>query len=141
MESQNTIVEDQTVPSRIAGGSLRGAGAMLLLVARAVLLAAAVVCIVIALAILLRVVDANAGNSVVKAIHDAGHALVGPFDGMFTLDHHAKGTLALNWGVAAVVYLIVGSLVAGLIRRPAIGAFSAARGMIRRRTIHRPAIR
>jgi hypothetical protein len=41
-------------------------------------------------------------------------ALVGPFDGMFELDN-AKATVAVNWGIAALAYLILGALIAWLI--------------------------
>ena len=43
-----------------------------------------------------------------------GIDLAGPFDGMFTLNS-ADATIAVNWGIAAVVYLIVGAVVAWLI--------------------------
>ena len=53
-------------------------------------------------------------NDIVSTVRDAAKALVGPFDGMFTLDD-ADATIAVNWGIAAVVYLIVGAIVARLI--------------------------
>jgi hypothetical protein len=34
---------------------------------------------------------------------------------MFTIKHHPDATLALNWGIAAVVYLVAGGLLAQLI--------------------------
>jgi hypothetical protein len=74
--------------------------------------------LVIVVAIVLRVVGANPGNSVVSDIHDAGRTLVGPFKSMFTIKN-AKADLAVNWGVAAIVYLIVGGVLAGLIARAA----------------------
>jgi hypothetical protein len=95
-----------------------GAGAALALaagtVARLIRLAAGVVAAIIVAGILLVVLNANPSNDVVSTIHDAASALVGPFDGMFTLDS-ADATLALNWGIAALVYLIVGALVARVI--------------------------
>lgn len=91
-------------------------------------LAAVVIAAIIAAGILFVVLKANSGNDVVSAIHDAARALVGPFDGMFTLDD-AKAEVAVNWGIAAFVYLILGALVAGLITR--IGAV----GLIPRRRV------
>jgi hypothetical protein len=88
----------------------------MLWVARLVRLAAALVVLVIAVAIVLRVAGANPANSVVSDIHDAGRALVGPFKNVFTIKN-AKVDLAVNWGVAAIVYLIAGGLLAGLITR------------------------
>jgi hypothetical protein len=82
--------------------------------ARLVRLAAGVVAAIIVAGILLIVLEANPGNDIVSAVHDAARALVGPFDGMFSLDS-AKATVAVNWGIAAVVYLIVGALVARVI--------------------------
>ena len=78
-----------------------GAGAALALaagtVARLIRLAAGVVAAIIVAGILLVVLNANPSNDVVSTVHDAASALVGPFDGMFTLDS-ADATLALNWG-------------------------------------------
>jgi hypothetical protein len=95
--------------------------------ARLIRLAAAVVAAIIVVGILLVVLKANPANGIVSAVHDAARALAGPFDGMFKLDD-AKATIAVNWGIAAFVYLIAGALVArlinligtaGLRRRPA----------------------
>jgi hypothetical protein len=90
----------------------------MLTIARLVRLAAALVVFVIVVAIVLRVVGANPANSIVSDIHDAGRTLVGPFKSVFTIKN-AKTDLAVNWGVAAIVYLIVGGLLARLIARAA----------------------
>ncbi len=92
--------------------------------AQLVRLAAGVVAAIIAAGILLVVLEANPTNDIVSAVHDAARALAGPFDGMFTLDS-AKATIAVNWGIAAIVYLIVGALIARLIA--AIGIASLRR--------------
>jgi hypothetical protein len=83
-------------------------------VARLVRLAAGIVAAIIVTGILLVVLSANPANDIVSAVHDAARALAGPFDGMFTLDS-AHASIAVNWGIAALVYLIVGALVARLI--------------------------
>lgn len=111
----------ETAPGRTRVVAARGAwaaGSVMLAVARLVRLAAALVVLVIAVAIVLRVVGANPANSVVSDIHDAGRALVGPFKNVFTI-RNAKVDLAVNWGLAAIVYLIVGGLLAQLIARTA----------------------
>jgi hypothetical protein len=90
----------------------------MLKIARLVRLAAALVVLVIVVAIVLRVVGANPANSIVSDIHDAGRMLVGPFKNVFTIKN-AKADLAVNWGVAAIVYLIAGGLLARLIARAA----------------------
>lgn len=79
-------------------------------------LVATVVAAIIVIGILLVVFKANMSNDLVKAVHDAAKFLAGPFDGMFHLDSR-KWTIALNWGIAAAVYLVVGSLIARLLRR------------------------
>jgi hypothetical protein len=84
--------------------------------ARLVRLAATLAVILIALAVLLRLMDANGSNGLVSDIHDAGGWLAGPFKGMFTLSH-PKAEMALNWGIAAVVYVIGGFAIALAITR------------------------
>jgi hypothetical protein len=69
---------------------------------------------IIVAGILLFVFGANGGNSVVKAVMDTGRWLVGPFDGLFSISG-VKTQLAVNWGIAVVVWLIAGSLVARLL--------------------------
>jgi hypothetical protein len=83
-------------------------------VARLIVLVAWIAAGIIVAGILLVVFNANQGNDIVSAIHDAARWLVGPFDGMFTLDS-SKTTIAVNWGIAAVVYLIVAAMLARVI--------------------------
>jgi hypothetical protein len=93
-------------------------------VGRLVRLAAIVIAAIIGVGILFVVLDAKQSNDVVSTIHDWARALVGPFDGMFKL-HDAKAEIAVNWGIAAFVYLILGALVGALITR--IGAIGFPR--------------
>lgn len=97
----------------------RAGGSGLLLIARVVLFAALLVALIIGAAILLRVLDANTANSIVKAVQDAGKALVGPFKDIFKIDK-PKVSVAVNWGLAALVYLLVGGLIARVLRRVAL---------------------
>ncbi|MDQ6751527.1 MAG: hypothetical protein M3Z33_12350 [Actinomycetota bacterium] len=78
---------------------------------------AGVVALIIVVGILLVVLDANPTNSIASAVHDAGRWLVGPFDGLFSISS-AKVALAVNWGIAAVVYLAVAALIVRLLGRP-----------------------
>jgi len=111
------------------GALLVGVGGGLRALARVVRLAALLVALVIGAAIVLRVLGANSTNSVVSAIHDAGKALVGPFDGMFRL-RHATAAMAVNWGIALLIYLIAGSLIASYVRRMAVaGRRAGVRGL------------
>lgn len=100
----------------------------MLLLARIVRLATKAVAAVIVAGILLYVLGANQSNSVVELVMDAGRFLVGPFDGLFTMDD-AKWELAINWGIAAVVWLVAGALVARLLA----GIGGAGRGRMHRR--------
>jgi hypothetical protein len=62
----------------------------------------------------------NEANSIVKLITDVANAISGPFsleDGIFNFtgkNAEAKNAL-LNWGIAAIVYLVVGRLLANAI--------------------------
>lgn len=94
-----------------AATALAGGG---LLLVRCVRLVVGVVVAIIALAILLVVLDANTSNTIVFHIRDWAHTLAAPFRNIFHL-RSAKGTLALNYGIAIVVYLIVARLLERLI--------------------------
>jgi hypothetical protein len=83
--------------------------AVLYLVGRLIAVLAAILAAIIALGIVLYVLEANPHNGIVAFIHDLARTLVGPFDGMFMLKD-PKVELAVNWGIAMVVYLIVGWL-------------------------------
>jgi hypothetical protein len=98
------------------GGRVAAYGALGVL-ARLIDLVVAVVAIIIAIGILLVVLKANRSNDIVKLIHDAALWLVGPFKDVFSL-HDPKLQVAVNWGLALVVYVIVGRTVASLLRRP-----------------------
>jgi hypothetical protein len=77
---------------------------------------AGVVVAVIVVGILLWVLSANPHNTIVSDIHDAARWLVGPFANVFSI-HSAKWNLAANWGLAAVIYLVVGHVLAGMVAR------------------------
>ena len=81
---------------------------------RLIRLAAGIVAAVIVLGILFIALEANPDNAIVSAIDDVARALVGPFDGMFSLDD-AKAEVAVNWGIGALAYLILGALIAWLV--------------------------
>jgi hypothetical protein len=84
---------------------------MALMLARSVRLVARVVCGIILLAAVFILPDANADNSIVSTVRDRGRTLAGPLDGIFHLSS-AKATIALNYGIAILVYAIVAGLVA-----------------------------
>jgi len=87
--------------------------------ARAVRLATLVVVAVIVVGILIHVLDANTSNAIVSFFDDVASWLTKPFHGFFSPDGE-KARIALNWGLAAVVYAIVGTLIARLLARSAL---------------------
>jgi hypothetical protein len=99
----------------------------MLLLARIVRTVASLVALVLVVGILLFVLGANQSNGIVSAVMDAARWLAGPFDGMFSLDS-AKWEIAVNWGIAAIVYSIVGSVISTLIARLAIAGRERRRG-------------
>lgn len=88
------------------------------MLARLVEIVVGVIALIIGLGIVLFVLGANPSNTVVSHIHSWARWLAGPFDGMFHL-RHAKAALALNWGIALVVWLVIGSIIARIVRAPA----------------------
>jgi hypothetical protein len=94
------------------------AGSLMLTIARLVRLLVGIAVALIVAAILLRVLGANATNTIVRDIHDAGRWLVGPFNNLFSIKG-PKLSIAVNWGIAALVYLVVGGFIARLIARAA----------------------
>jgi CDP-diglyceride synthetase len=88
---------------------------------------------IIVLAVILRLLGANPHNAIVSDIHDAGAWLVGPFSNVFSVSG-PKLHMALNWGLAAVVYAVVGGFLASIVARAAGGGF-ARRGFGRTRPV------
>ncbi len=86
------------------------------LLVRVVQLVVSIVVLIIIAGILLVVLKANPANSIVSEVHSWAHWLAGPFDGMFSF-RSANTAIAVNWGIAAFVYLLVGGLIARLIGR------------------------
>lgn len=84
--------------------------------ATVVTVAAATVCVILALAIAFAVFDANQANTIVRTVDHWGHGLAWQFRDMFAPTDHRVAVL-VNYAIAAVVYLIAGRIVAGLLRR------------------------
>ena len=98
----------------------------MLLLAGVVRAATAVVVGIIVVAILLIVFEANASNDIVSWFHDAGSWLAGPFKSLFSIDNH-KTEVAVNWGIAAVVYGFVGGFISRMLARAAVGGWGGRR--------------
>jgi hypothetical protein len=89
---------------------------MAIALARLVRSIAGLIALLIVVAIVLFLVGANPANAVVKDIHDAAAWFVGPFKNLFSI-HNAKLAMVINWGLAALVYVVVGGLIASLLAR------------------------
>lgn len=89
--------------------------------ARLVRLAAGIAIALIVAGIVIHLLGANTSNGIVSAVNDAAKWLVQPFHNVFNL-HSAKAQVAVNWGLAAVVYAIVASLIVAMLARAAVGA-------------------
>ena len=94
--------------------SSAAAGSARLGLARAIRAVASVAALILVIGIALVLLKANQSNALVGAVHDAASWLAGPFEGMFKLDRHRIET-AVNWGIAAVVWLVVGRLIARVV--------------------------
>lgn len=101
-----------TGPGTATVAARRGAGGL----ARIVNLIGRLVAAVLVATILLVVLEANRDNAIVEAVLDAGRFLAGPFKDMFDLDNR-KTEVAVNYGIAAVVYLALAGLIGRLLRR------------------------
>lgn len=76
----------------------------------------AAIAALIVLGIVLVVFDANKDNFIVDVFTSVAEFFSAPFDDMFDLDDR-DARIALNWGIGAFVYFILGVVVAGLIGR------------------------
>jgi hypothetical protein len=84
--------------------------------ARLIRLAATVVIALLVLGIAFEVLGGNPRNDIVSSATDAARALAGPFDGMFR-PHSHELAIAINWGVAAAVYVVLAGAVGRLVLR------------------------
>ena len=88
----------------------------MLTLARIVKLVGGIVAAILVAGILLIVLEANRGNDIVSAVLDAARWLAGPFDNLFSLDER-KTEVAVNWGLAAIVYYAIAAIIARLLAR------------------------
>jgi hypothetical protein len=116
VDTDGRPVEVSRRQGRREGGGVGAFGQGADLLVRAVQLVVSIVVLIIVAGILLVVLKANATNSIVSEVHSWARWLAGPFDGMFSF-HSANDAIAVNWGIAAVVYLFVGELIVRLIGR------------------------
>jgi hypothetical protein len=77
---------------------------------------AGVIAAIIIIGIVLVLIKANPNNDVVHFIHQIGAFFAKPFADLFPRSNPRQDIL-INWGIAAIVYLIVGAIIARLARR------------------------
>ena len=85
-----------------------------LTLARVVRAIVGVIAAIIVLAIALIVLDANSANTIVSHIREWADTLTTPFHGIFHLTSH-KAALAVNYGLAAIVYVVAAELLVRLL--------------------------
>ena len=100
-------------------------GVVLGVIARIIRIITWILVAIIVLAIVFAVLEANRHNVIVMSVTDVARSLIGPFEGLFS-PHDPKLRIAVNWGIGALVYLLVGLLIAGLIAR--LGAMARLSG-------------
>lgn len=128
MSDADKSTDDRTTGRRgrtSSGGAARakaGANAVRSKLASVIWLVAVVCALFLAVGALLIALKANEDNSIVSFILDGAETLDGPFsltDGIFTFagaeDARVKSALT-NWGIAAVVYLVIGKILDRVIR-------------------------
>lgn len=91
-------------------------------VARVVRILFIVLAVILALGALLVVLrdSVNEQNTLVKLVTDVAEAISGPFsreDGIFNFSgkNAVEKNALVNWGIAAIVYLVLGRVLAGVI--------------------------
>jgi hypothetical protein len=114
---------DEKEQRRPRGAQLKkGTDAVRSRVATLVWLVAVVCALFLAVGALLIALKANENNAIVEFVINGAETLDGPFsleDGIFTFpadeDGRVKSALT-NWGIAAVVYLVIGKILDRIIR-------------------------
>jgi hypothetical protein len=77
---------------------------------------AGVIALIIIVGIVLVLIKANQQNDIVDFVLDIGRFFTKPFHDLFPQDN-PRTDIVVNWGIAALAYLLVGALLARLARR------------------------
>jgi len=103
-----------TAMKRVKGGT----DAVRNRIAALVWLVAVLAAVVLAVGALLQALDANDANSIVQFFNAAARDIDGPFRDVFRFDGDNARTkeILVNWGLAAVAYLIAGKILDRVIR-------------------------
>jgi uncharacterized membrane protein YdcZ (DUF606 family) len=96
----------------VGRGISTGAGVL----ARIVHFVVGIIVLIIVAGILFVLLKADPTNTIVHHVHSWARSLAGPFDGIFSF-RNARTAVAVNWGIAVVVYLFVAGLITRLLGR------------------------
>jgi hypothetical protein len=94
----------------------------MILLARLVRTAGSVIALILVAGIALVVFEANQSSDVVDAVLDAAKFFAGPLDSAFDFKNNDV-EVAVNWGIAAALYVIVAGLIARLLARAGLASF------------------
>ncbi|MGH3331683.1 MAG: hypothetical protein ACRDPJ_10335 [Nocardioidaceae bacterium] len=114
-----TSVRSTGEKERSTGEKMKaGSNAVRSKLASLVWLVAVVCALFLAVGALLIALNANRDNEIVTFVLDGARLLEGPFEDLFTFHGENAATKAalVNWGIAAVVYLIIGKILDRIIR-------------------------
>ena len=103
---------EQSVGKQLRDGWRRVVNA----IAAAVMILAVIIAVVLALHIVFEVFDANKDNGIVQFVNGWATGLAYGFRDLF-VPKDAAVRVTVNYGLAAVVYLVAGRILAGIIRR------------------------
>lgn len=112
------VVEDGDGDRRVVrdGGGRRGTQNARRALARLIDLITLLVVVTIILGIALVLLKANPENEIVDTIRNVAKYMSRPFDAIFEMDKR-RTEIAVNWGIAAVVYLVIGRVLAAVLKR------------------------
>jgi hypothetical protein len=119
-ERGRTPVDRVRPPARGYPGRQEREVTTMLSIARLVRLVTAVVVLTIVAGIAIHVFDISTQSSVIDFVEGAAAWLASPFQWVFDTSDE-KLRYGLNWGLAALVYAIVGGVIASLLTRAALG--------------------
>jgi hypothetical protein len=108
---EREVVKRSERPSSGTGDGLREFLGIFYRVAQLVFFALAAVLVV---GIVFVIAPTNPDNSIVEFVADLSEGAAGPFRDVFTVSDNAEREVVVNYGFAAVVYLVLGLLVSKL---------------------------
>jgi hypothetical protein len=100
-----------------AGSQFRaGAGGIASILAKIVMVIAGIAAAILVLHIVFTMFKGNGNNTIVSDVKDYANNLAGPFKDLFSFKNPKTNTL-INYGIAAMVWVGLGRLVASLLTR------------------------